>query len=142
MKPLVILHVEDDPNDVFFVRRAFAKASPEVTLFNAVDGEEARAFLEGRAPFEARAGHPPPALVLMDLKLPRMNGHEVLEWMRAQPALATVPVVILSSSSEKTDMERAYGLGANAYLTKQGDLNELVDIVRGIAVYATTAQEE
>lgn len=142
MKPLVILHVEDDPNDVFFVRRAFSKVSPEVALFNAVDGEEAKAFLEGRAPFEDRAAHPLPSLVLMDLKLPRMNGHEVLEWMRAQPSLAAIPVVILSSSSERTDMERAYGLGANAYLTKQGDLNELVGIVKGIAAYATTVHEE
>src|SRR2546421_2945997 len=119
---LVILHVEDDPNDLFFVQHAFNKVTPTATLHDVRDGELATRYLSGQPPYEDRGRHPTPDLVLMDLKLPKRNGHEVLEWIRSQPGMRTMPVVILSSSTERSDIERAYRLGANAYVAKQGDL--------------------
>jgi CheY-like chemotaxis protein len=134
--PPVILHVEDDPNDVFFVQRAFAKVHPGVTLLTVADGSEAQAYLEGRPPYDDRDRYPMPSLVLMDLKLPKKNGLEVLEWMKGLPTLKAIPVIILSSSTEKCDVERAYELGANAFVAKRGDLKGLVSLAEGIAVYA------
>lgn len=133
---VVILHVEDDANDVFFVRYAFEKVAPDVRLCAVNDGEQAERYLAGAPPFDDRTTHPLPTLVLMDLKLPRCDGLEVLQWIRSQPALERLPVVILSSSTERSDMERAYALKANAYVSKQGDLKQLIEIVRGVITYA------
>ncbi len=136
---LVVLHVEDDPNDVFFVAHAFGKIAPAVQLRRVSDGEEAVRYLRGEAPYDDRAASPAPMLVLMDVKLPKRNGLEVLEWMRAEPALASLPVVVLSSSTEPSDIARAYALGANAYVAKRSDLRELIELVRGITAYAALA---
>jgi CheY-like chemotaxis protein len=135
----VILYVEDDENDVFFARRAFSRATPEVLLSVVSDGLEAESYLAGEGAFADRAAHPLPALVVMDLKLPKKTGLEVLEWMRGKPELRTIPVVFLSSSTERGDIERAYRLGANAYLSKRGDLQGLEAMARAMAAYARTA---
>ena len=137
---LVVLHVEDDPNDAFFVKHAFDKVAPTISLRAVADGDLATSYLGGLPPFEDRSKHPLPNLVLMDLKLPKRSGHEVLEWLRARAGLERLPVVILSSSTERADIERAYALGANAYVPKQGDLQGLVDLVRGLVTYATLAR--
>lgn len=114
----VILLVEDDPDDVFFLRDAFAKngmpGAPRVVR----DGEEALAYLLGQGPYADRSLHPLPALVLLDLKLPRASGHEVLERRRQRPELMRIPVVVLTSSESDDDTERAYAAGANSYLVK------------------------
>jgi CheY-like chemotaxis protein len=102
----------------------------------AVDGENAMAYLSGRGTYSDRSEHPLPHVVVLDLKLPRKSGLEVLEWMRSEPALKKVPVFILSSSQERGDIERAYALGANSYLVKQVDINVIREIVRGIGEYA------
>ena len=139
---LLFLHVEDDPNDAFFVRHAFKKGSPGVTLLTVADGREAQNYLSGSSGYGDRARHPLPDLVLMDLKLPRMTGLEVLEWMKSQPGLKDIPVFILSSSSEQSDVERVQALGANGYLSKQGNINILVEIVRGLVELAAAAQSK
>lgn len=126
---LRILHVEDDPNDAFLVEHAFRKAAPTVSLVLVSDGREAQDFLAGTGRHRDRVL---PDLVLMDLKLPRMTGLEVLAWMKSQTALCRLPVFILSSSSEKGDVDRAEALGVNGYFSKQGSIQALVAIVRRV----------
>lgn len=133
MDKSVILLVEDDPDDVFFLQEAFKKADMAGALRVARDGEEAVAYLLGQGAFADRRLHPPPALVLLDLKLPRKSGLEVLEWRRGQPGMASIPVVVLTSSVSETDVRRAYELGANAYLVKpidSGAQDEMVGTIR------------
>jgi CheY-like chemotaxis protein len=131
-KGSIFLHVEDNPDDVFFVRHAFRKAAPKDRLLAVSDGKEAQDYLLGSAPFEDRTTHPLPDLVLMDLKLPRMTGLEVLEWMKTRPGLKDIPVFILSSSSEKSDVDRATSLGADGYFSKPGDAKALTAIVQDL----------
>lgn len=133
MDKSVILLVEDDPDDVFFLREAFKKADMAGALRVARDGEEAVAYLLGQGAFADRRLYPPPALVLLDLKLPRKSGLEVLEWRRGQPGTALIPVVVLTSSVSEADVRRAYELGANAYLVKpieSGAQEEMVEAIR------------
>jgi CheY-like chemotaxis protein len=130
---LRILHVEDDANDAFLVGHAFRKEAPQVRVAVVTDGREAQEYLAGKGRHEGTAT---PDLVLMDLKLPRMTGLEVLEWMKSQAELREVPVFILSSSSEKSDVERAHALGANGYFPKQGTIKGLIEIVRALMAFA------
>ena len=120
----MILLVEDDPNDVLLMRRTFRKLGLEDDLRVLSDGEEAVAYL-------ADGGHVP-SLVILDLKLPRRSGLEVLAWMRARPAYRSLPVHILSSSEEKADIARAMTLGVASYRTKQVGMADLEDTVRKI----------
>jgi len=116
--PKTILLVEDSEDDAFFITRAF-KAVGMVSPFSRVeDGQKAIDYLSGRNPFADRARFPMPSLVLMDIKLPFMSGFEVLRWIREQPAFPTLPVVMFTSSNQECDIEKAYSLGANAYLMK------------------------
>jgi CheY-like chemotaxis protein len=130
-RPL-ILHVEDDANDLFLVKHAFGKAAPQAFIVPVTDGREAQAYLAGEGPYADRARHPLPDFVLLDLKLPRMGGLEVLEWMKSVPALAGLPAFILSSSSEKSDVDHARALGASGYHTKQGSVRAMVETLREI----------
>lgn len=131
----VILIVEDDANDVLLIQRAFAKARILNPLQTVGNGDDAVAYLVGEGPFGDRQRHPFPVLVLLDLKLPRRTGLEVLEWIRAQPGLKRLPVVVLTSSKEATDVNRAYDLGANSYLVKPVGFDSLLDLVKSLEVY-------
>lgn len=133
----LILHVEDDPNDVMLVGMAFRKAQLEINLFPAIDGDQAVHYLAGDGIYADRAAYPLPALVLMDIKLPRKSGLEILAWLRSQPHpyLKRVPVVILTSSNQPDDIDAAYDLGANSYLVKPGDLLVLVELVKALHHY-------
>jgi DNA-binding response OmpR family regulator len=115
-----ILIVEDNENEVLLLQRAFARAGIEATLHIARDGAEAISMLD--------SADRKPSVMLLDLKLPKRSGFEVLEWLRAKEMF--FPVVIFSTSSEKSDIERAYGLGANAYLVKPTSFDTLVEIIR------------
>src|SRR5947207_15233949 len=99
-----ILHVEDDPNDVLLIARAFRKAEVPVQIQVVNDGEQAVHYLSGTDAFAQREQFPLPALVLLDLKLPRKSGIEVLEWLRAQPGLKRIPVIMLTSSRQPMDI--------------------------------------
>ena len=133
--PFPVLLVEDDTNDVLLIQRAFRQAGLSAPL-RVADGEEAVAYLGCGEPYADRARHPRPALVLLDLKLPRRGGLEVLEWLRAQPAaVSRVPVVVLTSSKESGDIERAYELGANSYLVKPVRFDALLDMVKSLGSY-------
>ena len=137
MPTYTVLHVEDEPTDRMIVSSAFKRAAPNVLLKAVTDGEQAIAYLSGQGAFANRELNPLPLLVLLDIKLPRKSGLEVLEWMRKQPELKSMPVLMLTSSSESNDLDRAYALGANSYLVKTVDLSAMREIVRGIGEYAT-----
>jgi two-component system response regulator len=131
MQTLILL-VEDEPNDAFFFQHCVKRAGIPNPVVVAHDGREALDYLEGVDRFHDREKHPLPWLVMLDLKLPRLTGFEVLERIRQQPALRRLIVVVLTSSSSQVDIERAYELGANAYLVKPSESAELADIVRSI----------
>ena len=130
-----VLLVEDDPNDVALTDRAFKKASVTHPLQVVTDGEQAVDYLSGKGSFADRALHPLPALLLLDLKLPRRSGFEVLEWVRSQPGLKRLPVVVLTSSTESRDVNRAYDMGANSYLVKPVAFDSLHEMVQGLGLY-------
>ena len=137
-----ILLVEDDPNDVLLMQRAFRKANLTHPLQVARDGQEAIEYLNHQGNFADATRYPPPTLMLLDLKMPRKNGFETLEWLRQQPGLKRIVVVVMSSSSELADIKRAYDLGANSYLVKPGDFQTLVDRVNLLASYWLAVNEK
>ena len=127
-----ILLVEDDHNDVLLIKRAFQKVKIANPIIVLNDGEQAISYLAGREPYIER---PLPVLILLDLKLPRKSGHEVLEWLRHQQTLKRLPVVVLTASSESSDINRAYDLGANSYLVKPVTFGALVEMVKTLNLY-------
>ena len=124
-----ILVAEDDPTDAYFFQRAFKRAGLPVTLHFVRDGQEVIDYLQGEGQCADRTAHPLPQLVLLDLNMPRLDGFQVLEWMRQQPGFSSLQVVIFSSSGEPRDINRAYGLGANWYLVKPHSMDELNSLV-------------
>ena len=131
----VILLAEDDPNDVLLIQRAFQRNHVANPVQVVRDGEEALAYLSGQAPFADRERHPLPLLMLMDLKMPRKSGLEVLEWVRQQPGLKRLPIIVLTSSNQSPDINRAYELGANSYLVKPAGFDSLLDLVKNLDMY-------
>ena len=135
MNTYSILIVEDDANDILLLRRAFNKAGLVNPVHVATDGDMAVDYLQGNGVYQDRAKHPLPVLILLDLKLPRRSGHEVLSWLRTQPGLRRIPVVILTSSRESKDLDRAYDEGANSYLIKPADPCDLLEMVKQLNLY-------
>lgn len=133
--PALILVAEDDPNDIMLLRRAFYKAGVEVPIRFVRDGQEVVDYLEGKPPFEDPHESPIPTLLLLDLKMPRLNGFEVLEWLHRQAFLHRLPVVIFSASSEPEDRRRAYSLGAGSYVVKPQDPEEFMEVIQLLKRY-------
>lgn len=130
-----ILLVEDNPDDVLLIRRASRKANLLNPLYVVEDGEQAIAYLSGQGIYADRNRYPLPVLILLDLKLPRKSGFEVLAWLKTHPQLRRIPVVVLTSSRESPDIVRAYDLGANSYLVKPVGFEDLVEMVRTLKLY-------
>lgn len=124
-----ILLVEDNAKDVFLVQRALRKAEIATPLQVVTDGDAAVSYLAGVAPYDDRARYPLPVLVLLDLKLPRRSGAEVLQWIRQQPGLQRLPVVVFTSSREYIDVNQVYDLGANAYIVKPVSFEALTSLL-------------
>ena len=124
---IVVLLVEDDPGDVFLVREAFAYNKLHNELHVVSDGVEAIDFLHRR---NRHVDAPRPDLVLLDLNLPRKNGHEVLKEIKADASLRAIPVVVLAASEAEEDVLRSYQMGANAFVTKPVDFAGFIEVVR------------
>jgi CheY-like chemotaxis protein len=125
--------VEDDEHDVFFFRRALAKAGLDFPMHQVTDGEQALQYLNGEGQYSDRAAHPLPDIIFLDLKLPYISGMEVLEHIRKQPALSSVEVIVLTSSPEERDRKQAFELGAKDYLVKPAAPQTLLKILGGLA---------
>jgi CheY-like chemotaxis protein len=125
MNRFPVLYVEDEETDVMLLGHAFTKAGIENPLHAVKDGRAAMNYLAGDAPFADRARYPLPGLVLLDLNLPFFSGIEVLVWLRQQPQIRRLPVVIFSSSIRPGDIAQAYDAGANGYLVKPNSVAEL-----------------
>jgi CheY-like chemotaxis protein len=128
-REIEILLVEDDPGDVVMTREAFQDYKIHNQLHVVNDGTEAMAFLRQEGEF---ADQPRPDLVLLDLNLPRMDGREVLQAIKSDPELASIPVVVLTTSENEDDVLRSYSLHANAYVTKPVDFERFIEVVRRI----------
>lgn len=125
-----ILLVEDNPMDVDLTRRAFSKNKVLSPIQTARDGEEALAFLE-----RWEMGDPLPILILLDLKLPKISGLEVLSRLKSHPSFSTIPVVVLTTSNEESDIQTAYQSGANSYIVKPVDFDNFMQAVAQIQYY-------
>lgn len=130
-----ILLVEDNPDDIELTMRAFRKNNIANNLMVARDGVEALDYLFCRGAFSDRNIDDIPRLILLDLKLPKMDGLQVLEALRAEDSTKLVPIVILTSSREEQDLISGYKFGANSYVRKPINFNEFVDAVRNIGLY-------
>jgi CheY-like chemotaxis protein len=129
VRPIEVLLVEDDPGDVVLTKEAFEDNKVSNKLSIVSDGEEAMRFLRREGDY---ADAPRPDLVLLDLNLPRMDGRQVLEEIKADETLRTIPVVVLTTSEAEEDIIRSYRLHANAYVTKPVDFDQFIKVVRQI----------
>jgi CheY-like chemotaxis protein len=131
----IILLAEDEEDHVLLIRHAFAQADLRNPLYVVWNGEEAISYLRGTGKYSNRDEYPLPDLLLLDLKMPRVNGFEVLKWIRQQPELAPLRVLVLTSSNELRDVNRAYQLGANSFLVKPLDFQDVIQLSRMIQKY-------
>lgn len=128
----LILWAEDDENDALLFQRAFQKTHSPVALRRVRDGNEAVAYLTGEGDYSDRSRYPLPQLLLLDVKMPRKNGFEVLEWKQSRPDFSTLPAVMLSSSEADCDKQQADRLGATDYLGKPSRPDEIEALVQRI----------
>jgi CheY-like chemotaxis protein len=126
-----ILLVEDNPMDIDLTRRAFSKRRLANPIVVAQDGEEALQMIDR---WDAGT-EPPPALVLLDLKLPKVDGLDVLSHLKSHPRFKVIPVVVLTTSAEDSDVQRAYTLGANSYIVKPVSFDKFLDVAAQIEIY-------
>jgi CheY-like chemotaxis protein len=131
----LFLVVEDNEDHILLIRRAFAKSKVVNPLQVVRSGEDALAYLEGTGRFSNRAEFPLPAIILLDLKLTGMDGFDVLRWIRQQPGLRAVRVVVLTSSNAVRDVNLAYQLGANSFLVKPVDFEDFVRVTQALQGY-------
>lgn len=132
---LNVLLAEDNRDDALLMQRAFHQCGLLRPPHIVTDGAEAIDYLAGAEPFTDRAHHPFPNLIILDLKMPRVSGFEVLEWLRAHPDYQVIPTIVWSSSSDFRDVKRAYCLGANGYLCKPTDFAEFKRMVVNLFTY-------
>ncbi|MGL5985825.1 MAG: response regulator, partial [Burkholderiales bacterium] len=135
MRTSTILLVEDNPDDEMLALRAFKKNNITNEVNVARDGVEALDFLFGRGAYQGRDLTQQPSLILLDLKLPKMDGLEVLKALRANEHTRLIPVVVMTTSKEEDDLVRSYSYGANSYIRKPVDFNQFIDAVRQVGLY-------
>jgi CheY-like chemotaxis protein len=134
-KSVVILLADDDPDDLEMTRRALAKNNLADELYTVGDGEELLDFLHHRGKFAPPARSPTPALILLDLNMPKMDGREALAEIKANKSLHCIPVVVMTTSTAQQDISRAYDLGSNSFISKPITLAELVDVTKVLGQY-------
>jgi CheY-like chemotaxis protein len=125
-----ILLADDSESDLMLLRVAFQKAAFKNPLQSVSNGEEAMAYLQGAGVYGDRSQYPLPAVIVLDLNMPLKNGFDVLTWMRTQPVLKRVPIVVLTASTRTEDVERAFDLGASSYLVKPSKIEDLTEMIR------------
>ena len=130
-----ILLVEDDLNDVLLVKMAFQKSLPGLRVMVVGNGHEALQYLKGQGPYANRRDNPFPDFVLLDLKMPLMNGFEVLRWIRSQPVIKRLPVIVFTSSLHEGDAAMAYEEGANSFISKPTDFDKLVQTMKSLGEF-------
>ena len=130
-----ILLVEDNDDDAMLMKRALKSAGVRNPLHLAEDGQQAIDYLAGEGVYQDRQLYPLPRIVFLDLKLPLKSGHEVLEWLRRQPSLEGVIVIVLTSSNELVDLNRAYRAGANSYVVKPPTSDQLLELAKAFKLY-------
>lgn len=141
MNEIEILLVEDHPDDIELTLQAFRKHKLANRVQVARDGEEALDFLFCRGQFSARSPEKPPRVVLLDLKLPKIDGLEVLRVIKSDPALRMIPVVVMTSSSEQRDLVEGYRLGVNSYIQKPVSFDRFQEIVAQLGFYWLVVNE-
>lgn len=129
-RSLPILIVENDLNDVFLLKRALTQAGISGPVHVVNDGAEAIRYLQGGGEYCDRLKFPFPSVIFADLKMPRMDGFDLLRWLRAHPECSVIPLIILTASRIDADVRKAYQMGANAYLVKPNSLQELQAMVQ------------
>jgi CheY-like chemotaxis protein len=134
-----VLHVEDNESDVLFFRRALEQVASPAPLVALVDGEQAIEYLSGADPYGDRVLHPFPSLLLLDLKLPKKSGLEVLEWMKSK-GLKRPRVIVLTGSSESADVHAAHRLGAFAYVVKPSSIGLLRQIAKALSGFCRDSE--
>ena len=135
MNDKVILLVEDNPDDAELTRIAFEEAGSTHVIDHVGDGAEALDYLFGRGSHASRDGAALPAVVLLDLNLPKLGGREVLQALRADPRTRALPVVVLTTSAEPFDIDDVYALGANSYIQKPVEFDRFIEAARQIGLY-------
>ena len=133
-----ILILEDDPNDVFLLKRALQKNDIRNPVYVVNDGVEGVAYLSGQRQYADRETFPFPRLIILDLKMPRMGGLEVLQWLQQHPEYQVIPTLVLSSSKQQIDICRAYRLGVNSYMVKPATFDELQTMIKKVYEYWET----
>ena len=134
-KSTPILIVEDNADDLLLFQLAFAKAGFLDPVFAVTDGDLAIAYLKGESPYEDRHRFPLPQLLILDLKMQRVSGFEVLSWIRESSPMKGLPVIILTTSCFAPEIRRAYELGANSFLTKPNEFNDFVRTIKQLGDY-------
>ena len=129
---MTVLSVDDNSDDTLLLKRACRRAGVRFSLETLDDGTKAIAYLSGLEDFSDRARHPLPDLLLLDLKMPLSTGFDVLEWLRSQSAFQGLPVAVLTSSQHEADVHEAYRKGANCFLTKPVEYDELVQLAKAL----------
>lgn len=131
----LVLVAEDNPDDALLLRRALEKAGVLARLRFVADGEDLLLYLQAKGAYADRKANPAPSAIILDLKMPRRTGLEVLAWIAENPEAAVVPTIVLSSSNLEKDVRTAYDLGANTYFVKPTTFEELVETVSTLKSY-------
>lgn len=134
-EPRVILLAEDRDDDIVLITKAFRKSGLDYPLYVVNNGEDVLSYLQGVGKFSNRAEYPLPDLLLLDLKMPGTDGFEVLRWIRSQPGFGSLRILVLTSSIDVHDVNRAYGLGANSFMVKPFDFENTKELARVIGEY-------
>ena len=135
MRPELILIADDSDDDVLFLMRSFQRSGLVNPLFVVNDGTEVKAYLEGEGKFSNRDEYPLPTLLILDLKMPNLDGFETLRWIRQHPQFRAMRVVVLTNSGRLNDINKAYQLGANSFMVKPADKDQFFSISEAIKGY-------
>lgn len=138
----IVLLAEDNADDAIFIKRAIRKAGASVSLQIVGNGEEAVSYLLGEDSYSDRERYPFPALIVTNMKMPRMNGLELLTWIKQQPSLKHLPVLVMSSSEDADEMSKVAALGGSSYFVKTSSLGALTEVVKRMMSFLPPLNQE